>query len=126
MVDLPRSDCRCAVLAEEGGDVDQQLLGDLRVTDAMLDELWRRMQQRGIRMDRLTYDDAAEFVRRRLGVEIARYVFGAEAEFLRVAQTDAAIQAAVELARGARTQRELFERAEQRRERSDGTGATQQ
>ena len=99
---------------------------DFRVTDAMLDELWRRMQQRGIRMDRMTYDDAAEFVRRRLGVEIARYVFGAEAEFLRVAQTDAAIQAAVELARGARTQRELFERAEQRRERSDGTGATQQ
>ena len=96
------------------------------VTDAMLDELWRRMQQRGIRMDRMTYDDAAEFVRRRLGVEIARYVFGADAEFLRVAQTDSAIQAALDLARGVRTQRELFERAEQRRERSDGTGTSQQ
>ena len=96
------------------------------VTDAMLDELWRRMQQRGIRMDRMTYDDAAEFVRRRLGVEIARYVFGADAEFLRVAQTDAAIQAALDLARGARTQQELFDRAGQRRERADGTGASPQ
>ena len=97
-----------------------------QVTNAMLDELWRRMQQRGIRMDRMTYDDAADFVRRRLGVEIARYVFGADAEFQRVAQTDSAIQAALTLARGARTQQELFERAAQRRERADGTGAMQQ
>jgi len=96
---------------------------DFEVTEAMLNELWRRMQTRGIRMSRADYDAASEFVGRRLGIEIARYVFGADAEFQRLAAVDPTITTAVELARGARDQRELFERATRRQESLDTAAA---
>ncbi len=85
------------------------------VTPAMLNELWRRMQARGIDMNRSSYDEASDFVSRRLGIEVAKYVFGGEAEFRRLAEIDPTITAALELARGARDQRELFERVDRRR-----------
>ena len=96
---------------------------DFEVTDEMLDELWRRMRYRGIEMDRRIYDEAGQFVRARLGREVAKYVFGAEAEFQRVARTDPAILAAIEIARNAETQEELFRRVEQRRQ-EQGAGST--
>jgi carboxyl-terminal processing protease len=82
------------------------------VTPEMRDELWRRMQARGIAMDRGTYDAAAPLVTRQLAYEAARFAFGTEAEFRRRAADDEVIGKALSFARGARTQEDLFVRAQ--------------
>jgi carboxyl-terminal processing protease len=84
---------------------------DFTVTAAMLDDLWGRMQRRGIEVDRAVYDRASPLVSRQLGNEIARYVFGPDAEFLRNSYNDDAIVTAIELAAGATNQDEVFARA---------------
>ncbi|MDQ3698609.1 MAG: hypothetical protein M3373_11395, partial [Gemmatimonadota bacterium] len=88
---------------------------DFEVTPAMLDELWARMEAKNVGIGRAAYDDATPVVSRFLGYEIARYVFGQEAEFLRRVRFDRTIAATIELASGATAQRELFERAAERR-----------
>ena len=84
---------------------------DFTVTPAMREELWRRMKARKIIIDRTTYDAAAPLVSRLLTYEIARLVFGADAEFRRLAHDDKVIDQALRLAAGAKSQRELLDRA---------------
>ena len=84
---------------------------DFAVTPAMRDELWGRMQRRGIVMGRATYDSASSLVDRLLGYEITRYAFGPAAEFSRVAAHDEVIAAALDLLAGAKTETELLRRA---------------
>ena len=94
---------------------------DFVVSAAMLDELWRRMQRRGIAIDRSVYDRASPVVRRVLEREIARYVFSPEVEFLRRARDDAAIITAIDIVAGARDQRDVVRRAEARARASVAT-----
>lgn len=84
---------------------------EFTVTPPMREELWRRMQARRIIIDRATYDAAAPLVGRLLTYEIARLVFGADAEFNRVARDDKVIGQALRLAAGVKSQRELLDRA---------------
>ncbi|MGH7718083.1 MAG: S41 family peptidase, partial [Gemmatimonadaceae bacterium] len=88
---------------------------DFSVTPDMREELWRRLQQRGITVSRAAWDSAAPLVSRVLGNEIARYAFGPEAEYRRQMGEDRVIATALELAAGARAQGELLERAAERR-----------
>jgi carboxyl-terminal processing protease len=81
------------------------------VTPAMREAVYRGLASRGVTMGRATFDAAASLVDRRLGYEIARAAFGADAEFRRRASSDAALRTAQRLAAGARTQQELFARA---------------
>jgi carboxyl-terminal processing protease len=81
------------------------------VTSEMLDEVWTRMIARGVVMDRSIYDQYAGVVRQLLAYDIARYVFGPEAEFKRRVGSDRAIKTALELSTGAVTQRELLQKA---------------
>lgn len=92
------------------------------VTPAMRDELRRRMQTRGIAMDRPVFDAAAPLVDRLLAYEIARFVFGTDAEFARRARYDEAVQTAVQLASGARSQGELLTRAGERQKALERAG----
>ena len=87
---------------------------DFTVTREMREALWARMQRRSITVDRAVYDGAAPLVDRVLGLEIARYVFGGDAEFRRTIKDDPAILVALDLLRGAGSQRELLERAARR------------
>ena len=89
------------------------------VTPAMRDALWQRMTARGIAMPRDVYDRAAPLVDRVLGGEIARFVFGADAEFRRGAAFDVALGEGLAIARGARDQRELLQRADSARAARD-------
>jgi carboxyl-terminal processing protease len=82
------------------------------ITQPMLDDLWNRMRQRGIDVPKVIYDDAAQYVSRTLGYEIARYVLGPEAEFHRRAADDAVIMAALSAINGARDPRDLVQRVE--------------
>jgi carboxyl-terminal processing protease len=81
---------------------------DFVVTPAMREEVWRRMRARGIDIPRPVYDEAEPLVSRVVGFDIARYVFGAEAEFRRRAAADKPLQKALELARGAKTEQDLL------------------
>lgn len=81
------------------------------VTPAMLDEVWRRMVARGVVMDRGVYDESASVVKLLLSYDIARYVFGPDAEFRRRVASDHAIATALNLATGAANQRALLDRA---------------
>jgi carboxyl-terminal processing protease len=89
---------------------------DFAVTPEMREELWQRLEQRGITVSRTTYDSAHATINRLLGNEIARYVFGTEAEYRRQIREDRLIATALELAAGRPSQGELFRRAAERRE----------
>jgi carboxyl-terminal processing protease len=82
-----------------------------RVTPAMRDTLFGRLQRAGLRVPRATYDAAGPAVDRTLAYEVTRLAFGPEAEFARRTEGDAAIAAALALTAGATTQEELFRRA---------------
>lgn len=84
---------------------------DFTVTPAMRDELRGRLQRRGIHLERAAFERRAAIVDRLLGYEIARYVFGPDAEFTRRLRSDRVISAALELTAGAQTQQELLARA---------------
>jgi hypothetical protein len=84
---------------------------DFVVTPAMRDEVWKRMKARGIEIPRSAFDEAEPLVSRLIGFDIARYVFGADAEFRRRAAADKPLQKALELAQGARTESDLLRKA---------------
>jgi len=84
---------------------------DFVVTAAMREEVWTRMKARGIDIPRSVYDDAEPLVSRLIAFDIARYVFGGDAEFRRRAASDKVLQKALELARGATSEHELLRRA---------------
>jgi carboxyl-terminal processing protease len=84
---------------------------DFVVTPAMREEVWQRMKARGIDIERSVYDEAEPLVSRVIGFDIARYLFGGDAEFRRRASVDKVLQKALELARGARTEGDLLRKA---------------
>jgi Periplasmic protease len=86
------------------------------VTPQMLDEVWKRMVARGIVMDKGVYDESSSVVKLLLSYDIARYVFGPDAEFRRRVENDYAIKTALQLATGATTQHALLDRALGRKE----------
>jgi carboxyl-terminal processing protease len=84
---------------------------DFVVTPAMRDEVWNRMKQRGIDIPRSVFDEGEPLVTRLIGYDIARYVFGSEAEFRRRASVDKALQRALQLAHGSRSESDLLRKA---------------
>ena len=81
------------------------------VTPSMRAELYQRLRERSVLIARGAFDAVGPLVDRLLGYQIARYVFGAEAEFERTTHDDAAIKAALSLLRGATSQQDLLKRA---------------
>ena len=84
---------------------------DFVVTPAMREEVWNRMKARGIDIPRSVYDEAESLVSRVIAFDIARYVFGGDAEFKRRASVDKPLQKALEITRGAKTEHDLLRRA---------------
>jgi carboxyl-terminal processing protease len=83
---------------------------DFVVTDAMKNEVWQRMRQSGIDIDKSLYD-SAPLVARFISYDVARYVLGRPAEQRRIAQDQPEVQKAVSLLRGVKTPKELLARA---------------
>jgi hypothetical protein len=81
------------------------------IVPAMREEVWNRMRARGIDIPRSVFDDAQPVVERQLAYEIARYVFGPDAEFRRRASQDQVLQKALQIAHGARSEQDLLRRA---------------
>jgi len=97
---------------------------DFVVTPAMRDQVWNRMTARGIDIPRSVYDDAEPLVSRVIAFEIARYLFGADAEFRRRASEDKVLQKALQLARGAISEQDLLRRAMSMSSASDSADST--
>lgn len=95
---------------------------DFVVTPAMVDEVWKRMKQRNIDIPRSVFDEAQPLVTRLIGFEIARYVFGSEAEFRRRASVDQTLQKALELAHGSRNESDLLRKANALAQAADTLG----
>jgi carboxyl-terminal processing protease len=85
---------------------------DFTVTSMMLDEVYKRMQARSVDIPRSTYDGAAPLVSRLFAYEVARYVFGSDAEFMRKAADDRVLKAAEELLAQSQSQADALRRAE--------------
>lgn len=81
---------------------------DFAVTPQMLDQLWAAMRERGFRFPRSTFDGATPLVSSLLAREIARFVFGPEAEAERAIADDKVIQEAVKLASTASSPADLL------------------
>lgn len=91
------------------------------VTPAMMDEIYKRMQARSVDVPRSTYDAAIPLVSRLFSYEVARYVFGANAEFLRKAPDDRVLQAAEHLLEQSDSQADALRRADSmQKSRTDG------
>ena len=85
------------------------------VTPAMHAEFYAELQRRGIPLTRTAYDANSTLIDRLLGDQVARYVFGPEAEFERATRSDQAIATALGLLRGARTPDALLRAVRARR-----------
>jgi carboxyl-terminal processing protease len=81
---------------------------DFVVTQQMLDDLWRAMRGRGFQFSRSTFDGARPLVSSLLAREIARFVFGPDAEAERAIADDRVIQEAVRRAAAARSPADLL------------------
>jgi carboxyl-terminal processing protease len=88
---------------------------DFPVTDSLRQSLWTRVVAKGIKLDRAQFDSVGTVVDRLLGIEIARYALGPDAEFKRRLSGDRVIAAALELSNGAQVENDLLRRAGERR-----------
>jgi carboxyl-terminal processing protease len=89
---------------------------DFRVTPEMRSAFKQLLEQRGITIAREHWDAASPFVSRLLTYEIARYVFGVQAELRRRLEEDRVVITARELLAGDVTQRTALDRAAAKRE----------
>jgi carboxyl-terminal processing protease len=87
------------------GDVTRP---DFRVSDVMIEEVLRRMRAKGAPVPDSVRVGARTMIAQQLGYEVARYVFGREAEFRRRMADDTQVQRALGLAARARTPKDLL------------------
>ncbi len=78
------------------------------VTEAMLDRFHASLEREGIAIDREVYDDAYDFVSRRLVYEISVAKFGREEGWRRLMENDPRVRSAAELLRTSSSVAEAF------------------
>ena len=88
---------------------------DFQITDSLRQSLWKRVEAKGIKLDRAHFDSLSTVIDRLLGIEIARYALGPDAEFKRRLSGDRVVAAALELSNGAQVENDLLRRAGERR-----------
>jgi carboxyl-terminal processing protease len=81
---------------------------DFVVTKAMTDEVYDRLQKKGVTVDRGDWDAAPTYVQRLVDVRVALQAFGDSTAKRREAPEDNQLQKALELLRKGQTQRDLF------------------
>ncbi|HVE80074.1 MAG TPA: S41 family peptidase [Gemmatimonadaceae bacterium] len=84
---------------------------DFVVTEAMRRQLRSRLAARRVSVDSATFERARPYVDRALGYQVARYAFGADAQFWRVLRDDRMVAVARSLLEGTPTGPELLRRA---------------
>jgi carboxyl-terminal processing protease len=97
---------------------------EFAVTPAMLNDVYKQLTARGVDIPRMIYDEASPLVSQLLANDIARFVFGQEAEFRRRVASDKAIAVALDLLTGVRSEAALLDRATAR-QKAQAEPATQ-
>jgi carboxyl-terminal processing protease len=95
-----------ALEMKQRGTIKQE---DFTVTPEMRAEVRRRLEAKGVKIDDATFNGAGRFVEEQIGYEVARYVFGRQAEFRRRVGDDKQVAKAQELLRQAPTPKGLLE-----------------
>jgi carboxyl-terminal processing protease len=78
------------------------------VTPDMRQQVFQRLQQKGVKLTPEEFDQGARLIDEQLGYEIARYVFGRPAEVRRRVGDDRQVQTALGLLRQAQSPKELL------------------
>ena len=78
------------------------------VTPAIRQQIYERLKQKGIDLTPEEFKDGARLVDQNLSYDVARYVFGRQAEFRRRARDDRQLQTALDLLHKAGTPKELL------------------
>jgi carboxyl-terminal processing protease len=78
------------------------------ITPAMRKQIYDRLKQKGVQLTPEEFSRGGRLVDDNLGYEIARYVFGRQAEFRRKAGDDPQVQTALDLLHKAETPKELL------------------
>jgi len=78
------------------------------VTPAIRQQIYERLKQKGIDLTPEEFKDGARLVDQNLSYDVARYVFGRQAEFRRKARDDRQVQTALDLLHKAGTPKELL------------------
>jgi len=94
-----------AIELKEGNRLPNQ---NFVVTQAMVDEVVRRIRAKGAELPDSVVAGARELLQQELGYEAARYVFGRSAEFRRRMTDDQQVKRALTLAQKAKTPQELL------------------
>lgn len=81
---------------------------DEPVTVEMLNSVYKELERHRVAPPREIFDAAMPWIARALGHEMTRVAFGAEAEFIRRARDDAAMQRAADILRDAHTPSDVF------------------
>jgi carboxyl-terminal processing protease len=87
------------------------LAQNFTVTDAMIDEVLRRLRAKDVSIPADVVAGARSLIAQEVGYEVTRYVFGRSAEFRRRLSDDTQIQSALTLIRKARTPQDLLSQA---------------
>ncbi|HWK90586.1 MAG TPA: S41 family peptidase [Longimicrobium sp.] len=100
-----------AVLQEMALDLSPGATPAFASSPERRDDLYRRLEGRGVEVDRARYDAGAPFVDRLIESRVAELAQGDSAVFRRAAPRDKQLQAGLAVLRGARTQAEALQRA---------------
>src|SRR5690606_23264829 len=106
----PHSQDVYVVLFDYAFELKSRVRPDFEVTAEWRDEFYRRLQARGVKIDREVYDAAGSYVDRLIEDRVARLAFGDAEAKRRGIHEDAPLQKALELLRSGASQKELIAR----------------
>ena len=89
-------------------DLKSSVKSDFQVTQEWRDELYRRLTQAEVKVDRKMYDLAEPYITRSLERQVATLAFGDSAAFRRSIPDDRQLLTALEYIKKARTQRDML------------------
>jgi carboxyl-terminal processing protease len=107
----PRGALVNEVLQEMAVDLGRTVRPDARSGAPWREDLYRRLEQRGMRVDREKYQAGSPLVDRLLEDRVLEFAYGDSAAFRRGLPRDKQIQDALQVLRGARTQTDALARA---------------
>ncbi len=112
----PRGGLVNEVLQEMAVDMGPTVAPDARPNAAWRDDLYRRLERRGMRVGPAKYRAGSGLVDRLLEDRVLEFAYGDSAAFRRTVPRDPQLQSAIQVLRGARSQTEALARAAARAE----------
>ncbi len=109
----PKSQDFSIVVFDYGLELSKQVTPNFHVLPAWRDELYKRLQAKGVLSDRKLFDSAQVYVDHTLEDRITRFAFGDSAAKRRDVAFDAPLRKSIDLLSKGRTQAQLFTLAKQ-------------